>query len=154
MDEQSEHGIGYEDPARGIASGRLSTIVATDTPVRNENLANLVGWLHGLYVLVSTLFPLASLYLVPLDKAYIVFILWWAYCIPIFICQFYWKRCPLTLLEDVLRDGKDYDGGKWAELRKTLTFKQTARWAIIQPLLVWATTMVVGLVVACWLLLR
>lgn len=156
MAEYTEHGIGLQDTPAVPCSQELSTVVDVDSQHADIRLANWIMVVHLLYCLLGVLINITWIVLVMLawlndikndiwiSRSMLLGLTWQC---PTWACKLWWNTCPMTLAEQSLRCGKDMNDPHWKYLRKKMTFRQTAIWSFVHPVLVWAISMCVAIVI-------
>lgn len=143
----TERGAESPNTERTSPTSGLSATLDDDVSRRNPRLANWVSAIHLTYCVVGIIICLLPFALLP----YIVriTIIAWAWYIPVIVCRFYWNACPLSLAEHALRDGKDFDTNKsWMSLRKSLSFDEVVRLSFVQPVVIWAIAVTLGVAIS------
>lgn len=110
--------------------------VGTPDPAR----ANLIARLHVAYIATGILLAGSCwgvFMSIGVKAIWLCYVALAGHMMPTWLCQAYWGRCPLTLLEEAYRTGEDQNSRRWKSLRRWHSHAEVRAWAFWQPFYVW-----------------
>ena len=103
-----------------------------------------MAWLHFVYIITSLALSASVWFTFSTKWMWLTYVFLIGHLVPSWVCQCYWGRCPLTLLEQAYRTGQDQDTHRWKSLRRWHSHAEVTRWAFFQPFYVWLAFMLLA----------
>lgn len=115
-----------------------------DLPQQNIRFADAIKWFHFAYMTMY----IPCCFLDPqsiLARFFAISFIGnlFAFC----IIRIHWDHCPLTMIENAYRYGKEQNCMRWKKYRETLSFNKTCFWTIFNAVFIWTTFQIIAVFV-------